>query len=63
VLDGTVGVGVIGAGYWGPNIIRALAETPGARVMAVADLDPKRLATSSKRFPYVRTTNRAKGLE
>ena len=54
--DRTIGVGVIGAGYWGPNIIRALAETPGAQVVAVADLDPKRLATVSKRFPAVRTT-------
>jgi len=55
-LDGTVSVGVIGAGYWGPNIIRALAETPGARVVAVADLDPKRLGPSSKRCPSVRLT-------
>src|SRR5439155_6512852 len=54
--DRTIGVGVIGAGYWGPNIIRALAETPGAQVVAVADLDPKRIATVSKRFPAVRTT-------
>jgi predicted dehydrogenase len=56
MLDRNVGVGVIGAGYWGPNIIRALAETPGAQVVAVADLDPKRLNTISKRFPAVRTT-------
>jgi predicted dehydrogenase len=56
VSDRNIGVGVIGAGYWGPNIIRALAETPGAQVVAVADLDLKRLATISKRFPAVRTT-------
>lgn len=49
-------VGVIGAGYWGPNLVRNFSEAPGANVVAVADLDPARLATIRKRFPAVRTT-------
>jgi len=51
-----VRVAVIGAGYWGPNLIRALSETPGARVVAVADLDAKRLEPIAARFPALRTT-------
>ena len=49
-------VGVIGAGYWGPNIVRNLHDAPGAEAVAVADLAPERLDAISKRFPAVRVT-------
>ena len=49
-------VGVIGAGYWGPNIVRNLHEAPGAEAVAVADLSQERLDAISKRFPAVRVT-------
>ena len=49
-------VAVIGAGYWGPNLIRNLNEAPGADPVAVADLSDERLAAVHKRFPAVRTT-------
>jgi predicted dehydrogenase len=49
-------VGIIGAGYWGPNLVRNFSEAPGADVVAVADLDPERLGALHKRFPAVRTT-------
>ena len=49
-------VGVIGAGYWGPNIVRNLHEAPGAEAVAVADLSQDKLDAISKRFPAVRVT-------
>lgn len=49
-------VAVIGAGYWGPNLVRNFSEAPGAEVVAVADLAEERLAGIRKRFPAVRTT-------
>ena len=49
-------MGVIGAGYWGPNIIRNLYEAPGAEAVAVADLSQERLEAIRKRFPAVRVT-------
>ena len=49
-------VAVIGAGYWGPNLVRNFSEAPGANVVAVADLSDERLAAIRKRFPAVRTT-------
>jgi predicted dehydrogenase len=49
-------LGVIGAGYWGPNLVRNINEAPGADIAAVADLDPERLGALHKRFPSVRTT-------
>ncbi len=48
-------VAVIGAGYWGPNLIRNFSEAPGGDVVAVADLSEERLAPIRKRFPAVRT--------
>ncbi|HET7700073.1 MAG TPA: Gfo/Idh/MocA family oxidoreductase [Candidatus Limnocylindria bacterium] len=49
-------VAVIGAGYWGPNLVRNLNEAPGADPVAVADLSQQRLDAVHKRFPAVRTT-------
>ncbi len=49
-------IGVIGYGYWGPNLVRNFAETPGAKVAAVADLDKAKLQLVERRFPLVKTT-------
>lgn len=50
----TVGLAVVGAGYWGPNLIRNAAETPGASLEVVCDLDEERLRKIARRFPDVR---------
>jgi predicted dehydrogenase len=52
-----INIGVIGYGYWGPNLVRNLAETPGATVAAVADLDLAKLATLQRRYPAIKATN------
>jgi predicted dehydrogenase len=52
----TIGIGVIGYGYWGPNLVRNFAETPGARVVAVSDLRSQRLAEIHGRYPTITTT-------
>jgi predicted dehydrogenase len=52
-----IGLGVIGYGYWGPNLVRNLAEVPGARLVKVADLRPERLALVRQRYPAVETTS------
>jgi predicted dehydrogenase len=51
-----IGVGVIGYGYWGPNLVRNLAEAQGASLAAVCDLRPERLALAARRHPGVRLT-------
>jgi predicted dehydrogenase len=53
----TVGIGVIGYGYWGPNLVRNFSEAPGARVVAVSDLREERLDCVRDRYPAVRTTS------
>src|ERR1700730_7395549 len=51
--NGSVGVGVIGYGYWGPNLVRNFANTEGAQVIAVSDLDLEKLSVSKRRHPGV----------
>src|SRR3954468_9553859 len=47
-------IGVIGYGYWGPNLVRNFSETSSGTVAAVADLDPRKLAQLNKRYPAVK---------
>jgi predicted dehydrogenase len=48
-------VGLIGYGYWGPNLLRNYMDTPAADVKWVCDSLPDRLAKASGRYPSVRT--------
>jgi predicted dehydrogenase len=52
----TIRVGVIGYGYWGPNLVRNFAEVTGSIVAAVSDLSTQRLAEVRGRYPAVKTT-------
>ena len=47
-------IGIVGFGYWGPNIARNLAETPGATVSTIADLDEAKLHLVQRRYPGVK---------
>lgn len=52
-------IGVIGYGYWGPNLVRNFSELMDARVHTVADLNPKALETVARRFPATKVTTDA----
>ena len=52
-----IGIGVIGYGYWGPNLVRNFAECPDAAVRVVCDQRPERLALAARRYPGVKTTS------
>jgi len=47
-------VGVIGYGYWGPNIVRNLHGLDSTRVEMVCDKNPSALARARKAYPSVR---------
>jgi predicted dehydrogenase len=49
-------VGVVGYGYWGPNLVRNFNEAAGSRVVAVSDLREDRLALVRDRYPAVNVT-------
>src|SRR5262249_52662202 len=48
-----IGVGVIGYGYWGPNLVRNFMEVPDCRVVAVADGRADQLKRMAARYPAV----------
>jgi predicted dehydrogenase len=54
----SVGVAVVGLGYWGPNLVRNLHELDGVEVKVVCDLSTAALARIQRRYPGVRTTPR-----
>ena len=47
-------VGVIGYGYWGPNLVRNFMAAPGSAVTRVCDLREERLAPLQKLYPSVK---------
>src|SRR5678815_4935929 len=52
----TVRIGVIGYGYWGPNIVRNFHNTNNAVVASVCDINPKALERVQRSYPSVTTT-------
>ncbi len=57
-----INVGIIGYGYWGPNLVRNFSEVPGARVLAVGDKHADRLALAKSRYPSLEITQNHKVL-
>jgi len=49
-------VGVVGCGYWGPNLIRNFSNLKSAKVIACSDLSEDRLNHMRLLYPAIRTT-------
>jgi predicted dehydrogenase len=49
-------VAVVGAGHWGPNLIRNFDNLPVSQVRVVVDRDVSRLAQVRARFPTIETS-------
>jgi predicted dehydrogenase len=46
-------VGVIGYGYWGPNLVRNLHELPTSELVGVAEAQPDRLRRVGRLYPHI----------
>ena len=57
-----IGVGVIGYGYWGPNLVRNFSDASETEVVSIADMSTERLANARRRYPGVHTTQDANEL-
>lgn len=55
-------VGVLGYGYWGPNLVRNLMQKDGLHVAGVADLREDRLNVAKKQYPGLPVTLNADDL-
>ena len=51
--SGTVKFGVVGYGYWGPNVVRNLHTTSGVEISAVCDQNPAARRRVHKAYPHV----------
>jgi len=51
-------IGIIGCGYWGPNLVRNFNALEDARVVGVSDLRPERLEYISRLYPHISIISR-----
>ena len=49
-----VNIGVIGYGYWGPNVARNFHSASGAKLTAVSDISEKRLKLAESHYPFIK---------
>lgn len=55
-MTSPVRVGVVGFGYWGPNLVRNLDRLADAQIVSACDLSEQNLGKLSSLYPYVETT-------
>ncbi len=48
-----LGAAVVGAGYWGPNLVRNFHASDDWRVACIVDTDPTRLQKLARLYPHV----------
>jgi predicted dehydrogenase len=51
LVSSRIGVVAVGYGYWGPNVVRNLAEHAQFRLLTLCELDAGRAADFSRRYP------------
>jgi predicted dehydrogenase len=49
-----INIGVIGYGYWGPNVARNFHAAAGANLTAVSDVSEKRLVLAQNQYPFIK---------
>jgi predicted dehydrogenase len=52
-----IGLAIIGAGYWGPNLVRTALATPAIRLEWLCDLDVERARTTLGSYTTVKATD------
>ncbi|MDN3688888.1 Gfo/Idh/MocA family protein [Cyclobacterium jeungdonense] len=57
-----VNIGIIGYGYWGPNLVRNFFSANDCRIKSVADARPERLQELNKIFPSIQRESEAENI-
>ena len=57
-MSKSLGVAVVGMGYWGPNLVRNFAGVEGGSLRACCDLDERRHKKLAAQYPNVRFTTK-----
>jgi predicted dehydrogenase len=61
-MSDTISVGVVGCGYWGPNLIRNFRSLGNCKLNAMCDLSEERLAHLKSLYPEVNATTDFEGM-
>jgi predicted dehydrogenase len=61
-VSATLRLGVIGYGYWGPNLVRNFAAGPRTKVLAIAEQSANRRQVAQAAYPYIRVLEDANAL-
>lgn len=54
--------GVIGYGYWGPNVVRNLSSLEGSQVLSIAELNPAAQKRARRAYPGIQITSDARDI-
>ena len=57
-----INVGVIGYGYWGPNVARNFHSCQGIKLTSVSDISEKRLGLAKTHYPFIKDYKNAEDL-
>ena len=57
IMEKNISVAVVGAGYWGPNLIRNFNQIPSCTMKVCCDLDSEKLERIQSLYPNVETTS------
>jgi predicted dehydrogenase len=52
-----INVGIIGFGYWGPNVVRNFSSLEGAKVLSICDGNQDARKRASKAYPHITVTS------
>ncbi len=55
-------VGVVGCGYWGPNLVRNFRQSPDCQLKVLCDSSDSRLSHMRRLYPELGTTNKFEDL-
>jgi predicted dehydrogenase len=55
-------IGIVGCGYWGPNLVRNFSKLWDCRVAGIADREPAKLEAIARLYPTIETTTSAQEL-
>ena len=55
-------IGLIGYGYWGPNLARNFNNNPDLQLSAICDFAPDRLQTAATLYPQIKLLTKAEDL-
>src|SRR5436190_8232269 len=61
-MSKTIKVGVVGCGYWGPNLIRNFRQATDCQLAVLCDTSEQRLRHMRRLYPEVATTNKYEDL-